>query len=116
MNERDRMAGNPIHGVVPVAGELLVFLVDSDESGKPPWRVDLQPFDGVGRCNCWAFLDRRKGPSQLDRLNAGERNRGCLCKHLVAAHLFNSIVFTKMVVASADRHRTGPGSDAESNE
>lgn len=102
-----------VHGVQET-DDKLVYLVASDRSGEAPHRVDMEAFGGFGECNCWDFVTRRDGePSRKDRLRAGERTLGCMCKHLQRAHLFNSVKFNCLVLREANKRSPRHLSDAE---
>ncbi len=107
-----------VHGVKQksVGGvvERLVYLVNSDTPGVEPWLVNTEAYDGYGECNCPDFIFGKKGNlSKRQRLQMGERNRSCLCKHLERAHLFQSLSFGKEVISRVRSNRAG--SDADSN-
>jgi hypothetical protein len=65
--------------------EPLRLLADSDVFGKPPYLIDLEAFDGNGRCICPWF--RKEYQPKLVR---GERSDSTelMCKHLKRAHIY----------------------------
>ena len=98
---------NPIRGVRRDDIDRMAFWVDSDQLGHKAYRVDLEDYDGMGACDCPDFNVSRKKDGALQsskrrRLEEGQRSPGCLCKHLLRAHLFNSIDLTRQITAVAD--------------
>jgi hypothetical protein len=93
----------PVPELSPVIEEVFVWRVASDAHGATRYRVDLSAYDGNGWCGCRGFEIK-----YLPKLERGERPKSVKdlkCKHLIKAHIAQSVAFVRAVMNERKKHR-----------
>lgn len=78
-----------------IDGEDYRFFVESDRPTADRYLCDLEPYDGNGWCGCkhfemkcWPKLERGERPTTEEELK---------CKHLIRAHIFQSMELALLI-------------------